>query len=146
MSALPVLRGGTLKLVRELASRGVRDVDIANALRLSLPRWQKLKGSNSKVMAAYEEGRSAEHSALRNALFDAATQKGNVTAAIFLLKSRHGYVDQPQQQPEAGRVTVEFKLPAPLSQAQYVELTKVAEKAPAGVLEGEAVPVEGDGD
>jgi hypothetical protein len=146
MSTLPVLRGGTLKLVRELASRGVRDVDIANALHLSLPRWQKLRASHPKVMSAYEEGRSSEHAALRNALFDAATQKYNVTAAIFLLKSRHGYVDQPQQQPEAGRVTVEFKLPAPLSPAQYVELTKVAEKATATVLMGEVAPLGGNDD
>ena len=53
-------------------------------------------------------------------------------------------VGQPEPAADAGRVTVEFKLPAPLSQDQYIELTKVAQRPPAAVLEG--TTGEGDDD
>lgn len=143
MRNAPALRGGTLKLIRGLASRGVRDVDIANALRLTPGKFRQLKANNPKVAAAYEEGRAEEHSALRDALFDSA-MKGNVVAAIFLLKARHGYNDRPEPAAEAGRVTVEFKLPAPLAPEQYIELTKVAQRPSTPLIEGAAG--EGGGD
>jgi hypothetical protein len=56
-----------------------------------------------------DEGREAEHKVLHNALFKQA-QNGNITAAIFLLKTRHGYREGDQSE-IANRVTINFQLP-----------------------------------
>ncbi|UZO97645.1 Hypothetical protein RMHFA_05589 [Roseomonas mucosa] len=55
-------------------------------------------------------GRDAEHNTLFNALFKAATEKGNATAAMFLLKARHGYREGDQSD-IANRVSITFALP-----------------------------------
>lgn len=62
-----------------------------------------------------------EHKVLFNALFKQA-QNGNTTAAIFLLKTRHGYREGDQSE-LANRVSINFQLPGamPLAQFQKVQ-------------------------
>ena len=56
---------------------------------------------------------------------------GNVTAAIFLLKCRHQYIDQPKPEPQESRVEIKFSLPGPLQPDQY---QKVIEATPTKAL------------
>jgi hypothetical protein len=114
---------GGYKLIRELAANGAREQDIAQALRMNLRTWMRIKAEDEKALAAWEAGRAVEHEALRGALFEKAI-KGNIAAAIFLLKARHGYRERDEAGAGGERVTVEFKLPAPLAPEQYVELIK----------------------
>ena len=79
---------------------------------------------------------------LAGRLFAVATDDAHpqaVTAAIFLLKARHGYRDQgPVEGGDGGpRVNLTFNLPAPLSGDQYrrlVEIHSEALPAPGEVL------------
>lgn len=79
-----------------------------------------------------DEGREREHHALFNSLYINATEKGNVTAAIFLLKARHGYREGDQSD-IANKVSINFVLPGavPLSdyQAKVIETNPKALKA-----------------
>jgi hypothetical protein len=54
-------------------------------------------------------------------LYTAATEKGDVVAAMFLLKCRHNYNDRPTGV-EPNSVSVVFQLPAPLDPSAYTKL------------------------
>jgi hypothetical protein len=105
---------GGYKLIRTLAANGAREDEIARALHMGKRTWDRVKREDPKAEAAWEAGRAEEHNALRNTLFKAATEKNNIVAAMFLLKTRHGYREKGDEGGDGGRVTVEFKLPAPL--------------------------------
>ena len=79
------------KMVKKLTSKGCSEVTIAKALGTSRKTWQTWRDENPEIRQAWEEGRGIEHDALFGALFESATKQKNVTAAIFLLKARHGY-------------------------------------------------------
>lgn len=119
---------GGYKRIRELAANGAREVDIARELKMSPRTWDRVKRDDEKALAAWEAGRAVEHEALRGKLFDAA-MKGNVAAAMFLLKTRFGYREKGDDGGGTDRVTVEFKLPAPLAPDQYVTMLKAQEAA-----------------
>ena len=118
---------GGYKRIRELAANGAREVDIARELKMSVRVWQDLKKEDLKALAAWEAGRAVEHEALRGVLFDKA-MAGNVPSAMFLLKTRFGYREKGDDGAGgADRVTVEFKLPAPLAPEQYVTMLQAQE-------------------
>ena len=118
---------GGYKRIRELAANGAREVDIARALSMGEKTWQRIKAEDEKALAAWEAGRAVEHEALRGVLFDKALA-GNVAAAMFLLKTRFGYREKGDEGGGTDRVTVEFKLPAPLDESSYVTMLKAQEK------------------
>ena len=131
MSERPIVRRkkvppGGYKRIRELAANGAREVDIARELKMSVRTWDAIKKEDEKALAALEAGRAVEHEALRGLLFDKA-MSGNVASAMFLLKTRFGYREKGDNTPGADRVTVEFKLPAPLAPEQYVTMLKAQE-------------------
>ncbi|MFP3942080.1 MAG: hypothetical protein ACLF0P_17435 [Thermoanaerobaculia bacterium] len=112
--------------VEELAGRGVAEKSIARAVGVSWHRWRALRdGEDPRAAAALERGRAKEHDALVGALFSKA-MAGNVTAAIFLLKCRHGYIDQPKPETVDNKVQITFQLPAPLDPAEYDRLVSAA--------------------
>jgi hypothetical protein len=96
---------------------------IAWALGLTPQAWGRVKKGDPRAREALSRGRARELRALVDALFLEATEGGNVQAAMFLLKTRHGFVDRPE--PEAARVRVEIQLPAALSEEQYRQLREV---------------------
>ena len=115
--------------IEELASRGVSEKSIARALGLNYRTWAALRdGGDPRAAEALERGRAAEHDSLVGALF-AKALKGNVTAAIFLLKCRHGYIDQPKPENVENRVQITFQLPAPLAPAEYARLIQATPPA-----------------
>jgi hypothetical protein len=69
-----------------------------------------------------QAGRQYEHDALANKLIELAL-KGNISALIFALKSRHNYVDSGVGAATVveNKVSVNFVLPDALKPEQYVE-------------------------
>ena len=72
------------KLVRSLAAVGTRYVDIAHKLEITDDTLRK------HYKAELEDGRIDANAQIANTLFQQA-KKGNMTAAIFWLKTRAGW-------------------------------------------------------
>lgn len=111
------------EIVQKACENGCTVDQIAAALgveRRTLNRWKQEFPATEE---AFQFGRQVEHDRLVNALFTAATEKGNITAAIFLLKARHGYVEGvPLVQ---NSVSVNFTLPGAMTPDQYVKTLTV---------------------
>lgn len=107
------------ELIEKAASQGCTVAQIAAALTVSPQTFRRWKDEHPEIKAAFDAGRAAEHDALVGSLFVAATEKGNITAGIFLLKSRHGYIEGvPLVQ---NSVSVNFTLPGAMTPEQYVK-------------------------
>ena len=94
----------------DMSADGVNKKGLAYGLGTTvetLNRWLELY---PELQQAVDEGREREHKALHNALYKAAVDGGNVTAAIFLLKARHGYREGDQSE-VANKVSINFQLP-----------------------------------
>lgn len=91
-SGAPVYRVGRkgLKIIEELAGRGVAEMTIAKALRMSRDAFRQAKRRDPAVQEALDRGRAVEHDKLVGVLHEQA-MKGAFVPAIFLLKSRFGY-------------------------------------------------------
>jgi len=109
-----------LQIIRDMAAAGNREIDIARALGMSYDTYHRIKGEFPPAAEALEEGRGIEHQALVGSLFDAA-MKGNVVAAMFLLKTRHGYREGYMVEHNS-TVNVRFEMPGALPVTQYEKL------------------------
>ncbi len=114
---------GADERIRELAANGASKVGIARAFRVSFITLNKWLEADERLQRAFDEGREAERHTLHTSLYRQATEKGNIVAAIFLLKSRHGYVEG-QQSEQTNKVAITFNLPAPMTPEDY-KLAKV---------------------
>jgi hypothetical protein len=114
--------------VERMAASGWRLKDIATALNLSVRGLDGIRKRDPELEAAIERGRGKEHQKLVAKLFDVATKgtgKEAVTAAIFLLKARHGYREGHAIDGDAGSVNVQINLPGAMTPDQYRDLVKV---------------------
>ncbi len=84
--------------IEDLAANGYSQLGIAKHLQTSPDTLRRWFSENPELQNALDRGREDERWTLHNMLFRQATEKGNTTAAIFLLKSRHGYVDNDRSQ------------------------------------------------
>jgi hypothetical protein len=75
----------------------------------TLCRWLE---EDEELEAAFAIGREKERRVLHNALFMRATKGNDTTAAIFLLKARHGYRENDPAD-QGSRVLISLNLPAP---------------------------------
>ncbi len=96
-----------LAIVRTLAANGALETSIAAALGLDAKTWRRIRDEDPDTRAVWEEARTIERDRLVGSLFRQALGapaeydgQGNVvraeqppvpTAAMFLLKARHGY-------------------------------------------------------
>jgi hypothetical protein len=103
----------------------VKETDLARALGMDFRTWARIRDRDPDAKAAYQEAKAHERDQLVGKLFEAA-MGGNITAAIFLLKARHGYRDIGGVPAEGNRVAITFNLPAPLQPEQYEKLVQVA--------------------
>ena len=125
-------------LAEELAAKGNRLRDIAAALGMHSDTLRLHRQEDHELDAAIERGRGKEHAALVGVLYSAAVDKGNVAAAMFLLKCRHGYRESGPENGEGGaRVAVVVNLPGALDPTQYAKLIEV---------HGPALQADGGGD
>jgi hypothetical protein len=104
-------------IVRELAAKGVHRRSISKALGVSHDTFLRWQDDHPEIYEALHAGLAEEHDALVRFLFDQA-KKGNTTAAIFLLKTRHGYRENEplDQRPN---VTINFELPGATDPKTY---------------------------
>ena len=109
---------GADKIVESLASKGCSEISIARGLGVSGPTWQRWRDGYPELLEAWHRGRATEHDALVGALFESATKQKNVTAAIFLLKARHGYREN-QDITIQNKVAVTFEVPGALKPDVY---------------------------
>lgn len=86
-----------LKLIEDLASRGLSIKEIAESLGVDPSTVYNHKRGSKEFQDAIKKGRARGIYTVSNALFDAAIN-GNVTAMIFYLKARAGWSDKPEEQ------------------------------------------------
>jgi hypothetical protein len=112
---------GAAETVRELAADGHSVVGIAERLGVSLDTFRRWCDEDAELQAALDKGREKERYRLHNLLSQAA-DGGNITAMIFLLKAKHGYVEG-QQQDQTNRVSITFALPGamPLNEFKVIQ-------------------------
>jgi hypothetical protein len=108
--------------IHALAADGFSVIGIAKRFGTSPDVFRRWLDENLELKEAMESGREAERYALHNMLYRQAMEKGNATAAMFLLKARHGYREGDQAE-TANRVSINFQLPA----AMTMETFKVIE-------------------
>lgn len=104
--------------IREWAAVGYGKNAMASRLGTTYKTFQRWLDEDVELQEAFNAGREKEHHALFNALFTQATTKGNTTAAIFLLKARHGYREGDQSD-QANKVQINFQLPGAMPIAQF---------------------------
>ena len=106
--------------ITQFAAEGYSSVGIAQKIgvgRKTLERWLD---DEPALREALEIGRERERYSLHNFLYREAMEKGNATAAMFLLKARHGYKEGDQTE-QANRVQIVFSLPAALKPEQFID-------------------------
>lgn len=103
--------GNAADRIEALAADGFSMRGVAAGLGTSADTLRRWFDEQPELQEAFERGRERERHTLHNALYRAATELGNMTAAMFLLKSRHGYREGDQAD-AANRVSINFTLPA----------------------------------
>jgi hypothetical protein len=114
---------GAADIIRGLTAKGVSEVSLAKALGVSRHTWENWRDENPEIRAAWEEGRGQMHDKLVSSLFEAATEKGNIVAGIFLLKSVFNYrenVDTAVQ----NKVQLIFEVPASMDPDKYLKVVR----------------------
>ena len=81
------------EVIRELSATGHAIIGIAHQLGTTVEVFKRWLDENTELKAAFDQGREKERHTLHTVLYTAATESGNTTAAMFLLKARHGYVE-----------------------------------------------------
>ena len=101
-----------------LAADGFSIIGVAKGLGTSQDTLRKWFDEYPDLQAAFDLGREQERHALHNKLYRLAMEDGNASAAMFLLKARHGYREGDQG--EAGnRVSINFTLPGALAMNEF---------------------------
>jgi hypothetical protein len=131
-----LLKPGDLEVVTKLAAKGVREKDIARAVGMSEPTWQRLKADFENVRNALDAGRQRMHDSLVGKLYERA-MAGETVPLLFLLKTRFGYREGDELGDNA-RPQVIINLPAPMSAEQY---EKVVQHVPPAL----PVPADAEG-
>jgi hypothetical protein len=108
--------------IEDLAARGCGHAAIARALNIDAKTFRLRLKDDPDAAAAYADGKSEEEAHLVSLLRKKA-EEGDGPAAMFLLKSRHGYRDRGDTDTSSQPgVQVTISLPGPLPAEQYARL------------------------
>jgi len=118
MSAKKYPPENAVSIVQEMSARGCLQRSISKALGVSYEVWQRWREEYPELQDALDQGRAVEHDILVNVLMKAATEQRNVTAAIFLLKTRHGYREN-ENLAEGPKIQINFELPGAVDKQTY---------------------------
>ena len=108
------------EVVLKLASKGISEINIARALGVTYKTWALWRKAYPDIEEARKIGRGIEHDQLFDTLFSKA-KGGNITACIFLLKTRHGYIENAPFEVH-NKVSIDFTVPGALNEEQYEEI------------------------
>jgi hypothetical protein len=100
-----------------LAAEGWSVRGIAKTLGTDKDTLHRLMDDHPELREAFESGREQERRALHNALYLAA-MNGQIAAAMFLLKARHGYREGDQSD-QGNRVSITFTLPGAMRPDEF---------------------------
>lgn len=114
--AVPVDAAAT---IRAMAATGHSKLGIAEAMGIAPKTLNKMIEANPELQECFDQGREAERHTLHNMLYIQATVHGNASAAMFLLKARHGYREGAEVG-ESNRVAITFNLPGALQPEQFL--------------------------
>ncbi|MBD3615843.1 MAG: hypothetical protein HUJ22_04655 [Gracilimonas sp.] len=118
-----VLPEGGLETIRTLGKRGVNETDIAKALGMSYDTWLRIKRENPEAKQAIQEARAVEEGKLVGVLYEKA-MKGDATCAMFLLKTRHGYLEGKDVN-SGNAVQVNITIPGSMDPEDYKKQIEV---------------------
>jgi hypothetical protein len=107
--------------IRALSSDGFSVVGVAAGMGIAHATLYSWFEAHPELKAAFDEGREAERHTLHNKLYRLAVEGGHASAAMFLLKSRHGYREGDQND-QGGRVNVTIALPGAMSLQQFTSI------------------------
>ena len=103
--------------VEAVAAAGGSKLGVARHFGISIATLNRWFEENEDFAEAYRQGRDQERQKLHNVLVREA-EKGNITAAMALLKSRHGYRDN-ETSDQANKIAITFNLPGAMNAAEY---------------------------
>lgn len=114
-------KNATEKITR-MAERGVAETQIAAGFGIAFNTWARWKDEHKHIADALQQARCIEEEKLVGMLFEKA-MNGDSTAAMFLLKTRHGYLEG-KPQVNANQVNVQITLPGAKDESQYLKEVK----------------------
>lgn len=103
--------------IAALAATGHAIVGIAKLLGVGADTLRRWMDEDPMLAEALAQGREAERFVLHNVLYRAA-KRGNIIAAMFLLKARHGYREGDQGD-GGNKVSINFTLPGALPPEEF---------------------------
>lgn len=119
---------------------------VLGELGFTVKHWETVVKADSKLRDVLDMVALKEEEAIVETL--KTTNQHKATAAIFLAKSRHGWVDNAKPEPKETKVNVQVMLPQPAqSDAEFARLINppsYIEKTPAPMVE-DAVIIPDDG-
>ncbi|EPR18284.1 hypothetical protein M527_13195 [Sphingobium indicum IP26] len=136
--ALPTTRGHDgmvtvhapgLDIITTMARNGHPVTSIAAALGMSARVMRECRKRQPEVEEAFAVGLGGLEHELVHSLLEAA-RKGQVAAAMFLLKCRHGYRETGQTD-TAPKVAVQINLPGAMDERAYMHMVEAASQGSA---------------
>lgn len=130
---------GAEEKVRTLSAEGHSQVGIAEQFSIDVTTLVRWFEDFPAIKEAFDQGREKERHTLHNSLYVAATKGNNPSAAMFLLKARHGYREGDQGE-QGNKVSITFNLPGAMPLENFISGTAVEVKpqpvgSPAKTLE-----------
>lgn len=113
----------TADRVCALAADGFSMIGVAASLGVGKDQLAAWFERDPALKEAFDRGRENERRALHNKLYRLAMEKDNASAAMFLLKARHGYREGDQSD-QAGGVSINIALPGAMTLQQFTNMTK----------------------
>ncbi len=108
-----------VSIVETMSASGNDQRSICKALEVSYNTWLKWRDEYPEIQDALDSGRAIEHDLLVGSLLEAATKNKNVTAAIFLLKTRHNYRENEPLNQGGPNIQINFELPGAVDPKTY---------------------------
>lgn len=107
--------------IRALAADGWSVLGIAHRLGVDPKTFNGWLEREPALQDAVALGREQERQVLHNIIYRRAVEKNDITAAIMLLNSRHGY--RSDQSDQGGRVNVTIALPGAMTLAHFTSVS-----------------------
>lgn len=106
-----------------LAADGFSVIGVAHRMGVGKDAFARWLEEEPALKEAFDQGRENERRALHNKLYRMAMEQDHASAAMFLLKARHGYREGDQSD-QGNRVSINIALPGAMTLQQFTAITK----------------------